>query len=489
VTRNRMMRGWLITLLIGLLACGLAGCAARTAASGGSDSDFMTVVGDVANVAVVRDYTGLTAQNVVLDDRTVQAVPAADVLALAEPRNPVSITLVGDDRHTARIAAGNLTDSYFVKTAANGWEFVSRVFPINTAIKRIKTVIVAGDGTYGISVITPDRNLQRLSPGQLLGDSHEVVFYEEGYSSKTVDGQEYAGVVITQHTGLRVSDLSGLATADEIIAVGLDGGLTEVGTDDFLEARGNQIYLNRFDHSTPRALAGLAADPPHRRVTDVYSDALDLIEQGKAVMVIYIDGLGYEQFVRARQNGEIPNLAQGSAERAMTVYMPVTNCGFAAMLTGAYPDVNGVHSRQDREMLVPTILDVLSERQKRAVLIEGNINILKVNGEVVLNTDKNGNGINDDDIFASAVAHLEQGYDYLLVHFHGVDDAGHTYGPEAEETRQHLRLVDGYVGQLRAQWSGKVIVVSDHGMHRTDSGGSHGEFRYEDMFFPYIVYH
>ncbi|MGI5838680.1 MAG: alkaline phosphatase family protein [bacterium] len=486
MTKKSRVAG-LAALLLCLLAAGTAGCAAATGA-GGAASDFMTIIGDVATVVIVRDYTDLEPQEIKLEDRTLQGVPAAAVLELAEPSQPVSITLVGDDRHTARISAADLKDSYFVKTAENGWEFVSRVFPINTAIKRIKNIIVEGDGTSGFNVITPARNVCRLSPGKLLGGNHEIVFYEEGRSARTIDGQEYAGTVLTQHAGIRVGDLDGLETEEKIAAVGLDGSLTAVGREDFLEARGNQICLNRFDHSTPLALAGLVAGPPERSVTDAYHQALALIGQGEKVMIVYVDGLSYEQFRRAKESGAVPNLALGKAERAMSVYLPVTNCCFAAMLTGEYPDVNGVHSRKDREPLVPTILDVLQEQQKKAAIIEGQINILKVNGEIVLNTDKNGNGINDDDIFNCAAGYLSRDYDYLMVHFHGVDDAGHSYGPEAGEYHRHLQLLDGYIGQLREGWTGKIIVLSDHGMHRTEDGGSHGEFRSEDMFVPYIVY-
>mgnify|MGYP002358245054 CR=1 FL=1 len=65
--------------------------------------------------------------------------------------------------------------------------------------------------------------------------------------------------------------------------------------------------------------------------------------------------------------------------------------------------------------------------------------------------------------------------------------AGHNYGPLAEETMEVLAMVDVYTGLLLKEWTGKVIVVADHGMHFADPEGDHGNFQLEDMFVPYII--
>ena len=75
----------------------------------------------------------------------------------------------------------------------------------------------------------------------------------------------------------------------------------------------------------------------------------------------------------------------------------------------------------------------------------------------------------------------------LLVHFHSIDDAGHSYGDISPKTLGQIKIVDGYVRELVEDWSGKVIIVADHGMHAEGDAGGHGQFRYEDLIVPYIT--
>jgi predicted AlkP superfamily pyrophosphatase or phosphodiesterase len=205
-------------------------------------------------------------------------------------------------------------------------------------------------------------------------------------------------------------------------------------------------------------------------------------------MVILIDGLSYYQFEQARDNGLIPNLAAlGAAVKVNTVYRPVTNAGLAAIVTGQPPSVNGIVDRSTREPKVQTIFDLLEAEHKTHILVEGSASILKLNTDTVYSADLYNDGNTDDDVFGNAMAQIEKQPDYLLIHFHGVDDAGHNYGPLAEETMEVLAMVDVYTGLLLKEWTGKVIVVADHGMHFADPEGDHGNFQLEDMFVPYII--
>lgn len=237
-----------------------------------------------------------------------------------------------------------------------------------------------------------------------------------------------------------------------------------------------------------KALRGIVLDPPPLFNTQAYSWALDQVEKGERALVILIDGLGYGVFERALAQGMVPNLAQGEAAAALTVYRPVTNAGLSAVLTGQTPDKSGIHDRSNRQPQTPDILGTLADMGKRGILLEGAINILDLDGEVDLNSDMNGDGFSDDDIHAAALAHIGKGYDYMLVHYHSLDDAGHEFGPWAPETQGRLAVMDQYVGELLAAWPGPVLVVADHGMHETAEGGSHGDFCYEDMLVPLITF-
>ncbi len=62
---------------------------------------------------------------------------------------------------------------------------------------------------------------------------------------------------------------------------------------------------------------------------------------------------------------------------------------------------------------------------------------------------------------------------FVTLYYANVDHAGHTYGPDAPETRAAVRHVDALIGTLRARLAlthlpVDLIVVSDHGMEKTE---------------------
>ena len=206
-------------------------------------------------------------------------------------------------------------------------------------------------------------------------------------------------------------------------------------------------------------------------------------------MLIITDGLGYHQYEYAVSNGHAPFIAsQEKVKRALSVYKPVSNTGLAAMFTGKSPEDNGIYSRKQREPLVPTIFGELLGTGMKAIFIEGDIQILKLEIESILNTDKNSNGTIDDEIFDAAMSNLDQDNLFFAAHFHSIDDAAHNSGVFSDEAMEKVETIDSYIEQLSSKWQGKIIVTSDHGMHDTDEGGNHGEFRFEDMIVPYNIF-
>jgi hypothetical protein len=175
-----------------------------------------------------------------------------------------------------------------------------------------------------------------------------------------------------------------------------------------------------------------------------------------------------------------------NVQPATVGFKPVTNVGFATMLTGVDPILHGVHDRSYRELSVPSIFDYCNEMGITNGLIEGDVQILSLNTETILNVDENNNGITDDEIHQTALNKIND-YEYLMVHYHSVDDFGHVYGAVVDETIGELKVIDGYVEELIAQWDGKVILLADHGMHSTEEAGDHGMFRIEDFVVPYVV--
>ncbi len=222
--------------------------------------------------------------------------------------------------------------------------------------------------------------------------------------------------------------------------------------------------------------------------------ALGAYESDHAVM-IFLDGFGYRQYVARRDTGITPFLDSLQGPRlAQTVYPSITRASTAAMITGTTPDINGVRARNQRSTDVQTIFDTVSEAGLVSAAVEGDALAFNMPGtEVILSGDRDGNGHTDDNTYANALEVINGGVpDLLWVHFHGIDDVGHTFGPDAEEVLAKMSEVDAYVRNLCLALPSNtlVLIFSDHGMHTVGEGerlGNHGTLLAEDMFVPIWV--
>jgi hypothetical protein len=213
------------------------------------------------------------------------------------------------------------------------------------------------------------------------------------------------------------------------------------------------------------------------------------------VLLLFLDGFGYLRYGEARDAGLIPNLAAlGEPLLGLTAYPPSTRVGTAAMLTGAPPEVNGVDGRSVRSTEVETLFDVAATAGLEIVAVEGEALAFNLrNAEVQLSGDRDGDGSTDDNVLANALAALDSGMpDLFYIHFHGIDDAGHTYGPGTPEEEATIREVDAAVGQLLAALPAEplIIIFADHGMHQVEEEGrfgNHGHLIERDMFIPIFV--
>lgn len=232
---------------------------------------------------------------------------------------------------------------------------------------------------------------------------------------------------------------------------------------------------------------GIMENPPSASITDIKDMVLELVDKDRKVLLIYIDGMGYGIYEKAANAGCLPYIAAlGRGMKAMTVYPSITDVTFASMVTGETPKYTGIHNRDKKSMPVETIFDIVSKKGKSSKVIEGDIKILTDEVETVLNIDENKNGTIDDEIYACAMKELQNPPDVLLVHFHSFDDMGHEYGPDSEEAIAQLSVLDSFVENMAAGYTGEVIITADHGMHEYEGGGSHGAFLYSDMFIPII---
>jgi len=75
----------------------------------------------------------------------------------------------------------------------------------------------------------------------------------------------------------------------------------------------------------------------------------------------------------------------------------------------------------------------------------------------------------------------------VFIHFHGIDDRGHSFGPYSDETMEYIKAIDQYIETLGKVWDGAIIIAPDHGMHETDEGGGHGICVQSDIIVPYFI--
>jgi hypothetical protein len=301
-------------------------------------------------------------------------------------------------------------------------------------------------------------------------------------------------LVLTEPEGTR-HDFQWAAIAED--AWWRDNGQVEISGKPFpvsrveveAPARLGQVQARIIDlASTAAAALGL---PAPAQTTGLSLEA----PAARHVLILFLDGFGYIRYTEALDAGLIPNLAAlPEPLLGLTEYPPSTRVGTAALLTGAPPQVNGVDGRSVRSTEAETLFDVATAAGLDVVAVEGEALAFNLRGaELQLSGDRDGDGSTDDNVLANALAVLDGGMpDLFFVHFHGIDDAGHTYGPGAPEEEAVILEVDAAVGQLLAALPADtlVIIFADHGMHLVEEEGrlgNHGNLIERDMFIPIWV--
>ena len=196
------------------------------------------------------------------------------------------------------------------------------------------------------------------------------------------------------------------------------------------------------------------------------------------VLVCYLDGLGWYGYEEAVKRQAVPFIREHFFVNPMeTVQPPLTNPAMATMLTGVLPDVHGVVSRKQHRTLVPTVFSDVPD----GILVEGDTIIIQTEVEQLLHTEAEAGNI-DYSVFKDGMEQAKTEPPLLFLHFHGIDDAGHTFGPYAAETLEKIREIDEYIKQLAECWQGEIFLISDHGLHEVEegNGGDHGKDNLED---------
>ncbi len=208
-------------------------------------------------------------------------------------------------------------------------------------------------------------------------------------------------------------------------------------------------------------------------------------------VMIFLDGLQYNKLEEMISLGQLPFLSSvDQINRGLSVYPPITTAASAAILTGATPQSNGVYGYGYRSTDLMTLFDLAAETGNTAIAIEGaSLPFNLRNAETTLSGDRDGNGFSDDNVFQNSLEVIQSRMPALLyIHFHEIDDAGHSYGPESLAYQDAIMRVDSYLeGIINALPPHTFIIIfADHGMHAEEEGGTHGNLIESDMIVPII---
>ena len=444
----------------------------------------LQVVGDVKNVLNINNLENYEQVNFTYKDATYTGVSVEKILEEAVMDTSSSkVFFVGSDGLTAEVDSQTLEETYCLFSKENGWEVINLNHPVSSNIKHMREMIVVSQelGDLAVTLFTKDKNLKSITPGQFYMMPYENRRFFEG---KSEIESNYVGI----HTSHRILDMQELVKNLEEVndvkngTLFLENGkIEQVNLDGYLEVQGNQIHYRSYDKEYEyNDIRGFYLGEPLNYLTDVYYDMEYYIEKDEPVMLIYIDGMSEEIFQKAKKDGIIPAISGGENKQALSVHTSVTNAGFAAMITGVTPDINGIHNRSHRELKVPSIFQLAKDHNTKTAFFEGNANIL--NTEIMPQLHVNG----DHAILKSTEHAIEEGAEFVFIHLHELDELGHTFGPDSPKLYDYLEIVDKKIATIIEKFSGQVIITTDHGMHKTEIGGSHGNMRYEDMVIPII---
>lgn len=456
--------------------------------------------GDVASWATIQDlHTDLTSTTIKVKDNDVDAYLLIECIEACQPvTSSYDVYIKARDGFMVKLEGDTIDDTYITHIEGQGWSYISNKHPVNSGVKHINEIIVVTDITtdtnkivegfdpddYGLNIIV-DNSDKYFSKGELMILNDSSFILEDGIST-------YEDISIEVLQAKNTVSLSRVIDSDIsklICYTKLGEEYYDYNNDGFIEVTSDQINYITSDLKTQKLnIVGLMLDPNGASVTDNYYDSEYYLSKGEKVLSILLDGFSYEQYEFIKK--QYPDLVLSNIDntiKARSVYKPVTNAGFAAIISGVEPSINGVLNRDYRELKSPTIFDYCEENGYSHVLIEGNVNILNINTKTHLNIDLDENGFTDNEIMDTAKEVLEENYNYTYIHFHSIDEFGHAYGPLADETINQIILIDSYIEEILAEFDGRIILTADHGMHKTSTGGDHGDFRFEDLFVPYMV--
>lgn len=450
----------------------------------------LKVVGDVARVVKLEDPKQLgKLQHINYDGNNYQAMRLTDIIAAAQPvATAGQIYLVGNDGFTSSFPAEGLENSYIFFSAQNGWEAVNLKHPINSNVKMLKEIVVIAKECpphFGITLIKPDKELFRITPGQLYKRDWLDYPYVEGQAVVENEGISYTSAVYTRRKVFRLADFIPIDEGSRMLVMGVAGEHRFLENRGFFELKDNYIsYLQLDDRNCVDKVAGVIINPPPSSIMDAFYDARRYLENNEKVLMIIIPGLTNQVYSDALAKGGLPFLKNaGVALNASGVYPLEKQVWLGAIVSGKSPEENGITSVQDQELKAPTLFAVARQLKKPALLLQPAGRQLNTEIKALPVNDQNASGTADDELYTLSLNHLDQGYDLIMLCFEGIASRHKNQDEGAESTLAAVKAIDSYLQGIAGKWPGQIIITATPG---TDTGeSSRFDFNADTVFVPY----
>jgi hypothetical protein len=349
----------------------------------------LEVIGDITKSVTVNEFYNndlLDMKHIEYKDEKIDVIDAKELIQILPTiYNENDIYFISYDGFMNKIDEETLSDTYIGYSSKYGWVYESKKHPPNSGIRNIENMLIVKDEdvtdhNYGLNIVNGENAKNTyFSVGELYLEAYTVLPYLDGVANKTTDGVVYEVSVIKQK---KVISLDSLIDENyKMMLMMTDQGDYEYLSHDqgYIELVGNELnYIIPESMDVYKGLKGLMINPPTATNMDVYEETIHALKSDTSVLILFMDGLSWEQYNKVKESKDV-YFTKFPAKKANTVFKPVTNAGFAAMITGKAPIDNGILDRSFRTLKTPDIFDYGIENDKKVILIEGDISILDTN--------------------------------------------------------------------------------------------------------------
>lgn len=379
---------------------------------------------------------------------------------------------ISDDKKVIETKLVNM-ENYFL--TENEEDFTLFDYNGNLLIEKVENVFVVNtkeNWSSGLNIIDPETNLVNLVPSDFGISNYKIKSFKTN-SVAISEGENVFQEI--QYEKKKIINLEDFVEFPQVRTTVIDknGEKTDFKSG-YIEVDGNEFnLLDDYGDLSLEKIKGIILNTPVYNINDVYLDSMHYLKKNEQVLIIVINGLGYHQYVNAYNDGDIPYLqGQNIANRSLTVYEPNTLNAFKSMFN--YEKEN--------------LFDQMKAINNDSVYISNEKYIENQNLEIITVEDINQDHFFDDDTFKEINEIIESNISLVVSDFTDYEKNALAFGPNSEEALKTLNDFDNYISKIAEKWPGNIIITSDHGIHETPSGeGANGEFRFEDMFVPYII--